>query len=334
MSRGRQLLIVLASVLGLSSVLSHAIVRALEIRANAIDRARINGEAPGKPALVMGSSLTFFGISFQTVAKAMDRPLLTRGVGGCSPCELEYLMPEVPEAALTIIGVSIFDLNENNLSDSRPTLVPFTRTLGDLRASHSDWASMKRVVWSYPVPWIQHILPVAGRSNAVMVNLRDKVRALRKKPVGTELEAKLAFKTDEDSQHPEKLSDWDHGRIGRNLSQLSATGLPHGRFDGPKSLALSRMLDRAAQQEPAVIIVFPVSPPYREAFADATSVEHFGKALDRIKVAHPQIQMIRLDQEPALQPSEVFWDLVHLNDDGRRLATRRLIEQLIPNTAR
>ncbi|MEO7319684.1 MAG: hypothetical protein ABIZ56_11900 [Chthoniobacteraceae bacterium] len=330
MSRGRQLLIVLASVLVLSSALSHAIVRVLDIRTSGIDRGRINGEAAGKPALVLGSSLTFFGISFREVAKAMERPLVTRGVGGCSPCELEWLVPEVPEATRTIIGISIFDLNESNLSDSRPTLVPFTQTISDLRASHSDWTSMKRVVWSYPVPWIQHILPVAGRSNAVMVNLRDKVRSLRKQAANVDLEAKLTFKTDEDSGRPEKLSDWDGGRIARNLSQLSATGLAHGRFDGPKSLALARMIGRAAQQEPMLVIVIPVSPPYREAFADATSVEHFEKALDRIKAANPTLQMIRLDQEPALQPAEVYWDLVHLNDDGRRIATRRVIEQLAP----
>ena len=334
MSRGRQLLIVLASVLVLSSALSHAIMRVLDIRTNVIDRGRINADAPGKPALVLGSSLTFFGISFQQVAKAMGRPLVTRSIGGCSPCELEWLVPEVPEAARTIIGVSIFDLNESNLSDSRSTLVPFTQTIRDLRASHSDWTATKRVVWSYPVPWIQHLLPVAGRSNAVMVNLRDKVRSLRHQPANVEAESKLTFKTDEDFGHPEKLSDWDRGRVARNLSQLSATGLPHGRFDGPKSLALARMIARAESQEPMLVIVLPVSPPYRETFADATSVEQFEKALARIRAANPAIQMVRLDQEPALQPAEVYWDLVHLNDDGRRLATRRLIEQLPPSAAR
>ena len=91
MSRGRQLLIVLASVLALSSALSHAIVRVLDIRTSAIDRGRINADAPGQPALVLGSSLTFFGISFRAVGKAMDRPLVTPSVGGCSPCELKWL---------------------------------------------------------------------------------------------------------------------------------------------------------------------------------------------------------------------------------------------------
>ena len=334
MSRGRQLLIILAGVLVLSSALCHALVWALAIRTSGVDRGRINPQAGGKPALVLGSSLIFFGISFREVATAMDRPLVTRSVGGCSPCELEWLAREVPEAARTLIGVSLFDLNESNLSDARPTLVPFTQTISDLRASHSDWASTKRVVWSYPVPWVQRILPLTGRSNAMMVNLRDKVRSLRKQPAGADLETRLTFKTDEDAERPEKLSNWDRGRIGRTLAQLAATGLPHGRFDGPKSLALGRILASAASQEPAVVIVFPVSPPYREMFADTTSVEHFEQALARIKAANPNVQMIRLDQEPALQPAEVYWDLVHLNDDGRRLATRRLIEQLSPEAAR
>ena len=334
MSRGRQLLIVLAAVLVLGSALSHAVVRVLGIRTDAMDRGRINSDAPGPPVLVTGSSLTFFGVSFREVAKSMERPLVTRGVGGASPCELEPLVREVPEATRLIIGVSIFDLNENNLSDSRPTLVPFRQTFSDLRASGTDWPTTKRVLWSYPLPWIQRILPVAGRSTAVMVNLRDKARTLRQSQPAAEPEARLSFKTDEDTIRPEKLSAWDAGRIGRNLSQLTSAGLAHGQFSGPKSLALARILKQAAQREPTVVLVFPVSPPYRQAFAGEAAAAEFEKALERVKAADPDARIIRLDREAALQPAEVFWDLVHLNDDGRRLATRLVIGQLSPATAR
>ena len=334
MSRGRQFTIILAAVLVLSSALSHAIVHLLAMRTDGIDRGRINADAPGQPALVLGSSLTFFGISFREVAKAMQRPLVTRGVGGCSPCELEPLAREVPEATRLIIGVSIFDLNESNLGDSRATLVPIGQTIADLRASRADWSFAKRVLWSYPLPWVQRFFPVAGRSTTVMVNLRDKVRALRKSAPAAEPEARLTFKTDEDSGHPEKLSDWDAGRVGRNLTQLTGSGLRHGRFDGPKSLALARILARAAQREPTVVIVLPVSPPYRRTFADETSAEHFETALERAQAADPHLQMIRLDRVPELQPAEVFWDLVHLNDSGRRIATRIIIEQLSAATLR
>ena len=328
MSRKRQFFAIAVSVIFLTALLSHLTVYFLNIRTDGIDRGKINAEAPGSPVLALGSSLTFFGVSFQEVAKTLQRPLVTRGVGGCSPCELEPLAREVPEATRLILGVSIFDLNESSLSDSRPTLVPFGQTLGDLRASHTDWPSAKRVLWSYPLPWIQRIFPVAGRSNAVMVNLRDKVRALRKHAPAAETEARLTFKTDEDSGHPEKLSDWDAGRVGRNLTQLTGSGLLHGRFDGPKSLALARILARAAQREPTVVIVLPVSPPYRQTFADETSADHFETALERAQAADPHLQMIRLDRVPELQPAEVFWDLVHLNDSGRRIATRIVTEQL------
>ena len=259
---------------------------------------------------------------------------MTRGVGGCSPCELEPLIPEVPEATRLIIGVSMFDLNESNLSDSRPALVPFGQTLRDLRESDADWSSAKRILWSYPLPWVQRIFPVAGRSSAVMVNLRDKVRALRKSATPAEPESRLTFKTDDDAVRPEKLSDWDAGRVGRNLSQLTGAGLAHGRFDGPKSLALARILRRAAHQDPTVVLVIPVSPPYRQAFADETSVDHFERAIEGMKAADPNLHLIRLDREPALQPAEVFWDLVHLNDDGRRIATRLVIDRLAPASAR
>lgn len=334
MSRGRQFIIVLATVLVLSSGLSHALVRLLDIRTDGIDRGKINPDAPGPPVLVTGSSLTFFGVSFREVAKTMQRPLVTRGVGGCSPCELEPLIPEVPEATRLIIGVSMFDLNESNLSDSRPMLVPFGQTLRDLRASHADWSSAKRILWSYPLPWVQRFFPVAGRSATVMVALRDKARALRKSAPAAEPESRLTFKTDEDSMRPEKLSDWDAGRVGRNLAQLMGAGLMHGRFDGPKSLALARILERAARREPTVVLVLPVSPPYRQTFADETSVDHFERALERIKAADPHLQMIRLDQVAELQPAEVFWDLVHLNDDGRRIATRLVVGQLSTATTR
>lgn len=334
MSRGRQLIVILAAVLVLGSVLSHAVARLLGISSDRIERRQINADAPGTPILVMGSSLTFFGISFREIAKELPRPFVTRSVGGASPCELEPLALEVPEPARLIIGVSIFDLNESNLSDSRPSLVPFSRTVSDLRESGADWPFTKRVLWSYPLPWLQQLFPVAGRSTGVMVNLRDKARSVRHRQPAAEPETRLTFKTDDDYGRPEKLSDWDAGRVARNVSQLTGAGFANGRFDGPKALSLARILKRAAGREPTLVLVFPVSPPYRQAFAGKTSVARFEEALDRAKAADPQLRMIRLDHEPALRNAEVFWDLVHLNDDGRRFATRLVSAELSAPPAR
>ena len=135
-------------------------------------------------------------------------------------------------------------------------------------------------------------------------------------------------------QRPEKLSEWDPGRVGRNLSQLASAGIAHGRFDGPKSLALARILEKASHQEPTVVLVLPVSPPYRRTFADETSVNQFEAALERMKTSDANLLVIRLDRELALQSAEVFWDLVHLNDDGRRVATRLVIQQISAAGAR
>ena len=167
-----------------------------------------------------------------------------------------------------------------------------------------------------------------------MVSARDKLRTLLKRRPEPEPEARLSFKTDEDAIRPEKLSDWDEGRVARNLSQLTGAGMMNGGFDGPKACALARVLSRAAHQEPTVVLVFPVSPPYREKFGDPASVTAFEQALDRMKTADPNVRIIRLDRAPALQSAEVFWDLVHLNDDGRRLATRLVIEQLTKDARR
>ena len=118
MSRKRQFFAIVATVLVLSSALSHLLVRVLAIGTDAIDRGKIDN-SPGEPVLMIGSSLTFFGVSFRQIAKVMERPLVTCGVGGCSPCELETFAREVPEATRLISGVSLFDLIENNFSDSR-----------------------------------------------------------------------------------------------------------------------------------------------------------------------------------------------------------------------
>jgi hypothetical protein len=328
MTRRRQLIIILGAVLVLSSALSHLAASLLDIRADKVDRGTIDGGASGEPALILGSSLTFFGITWREVAKTIHRPLVTRSVGGCSPCELETLAREVPEAARTVIGVSLFDLNENSLSDSRPLLVPIQQTVRDIFSSGADWPYAKRVLWGYPLPWLRKPFPVAGCSTTVMVNLREKARALLKRQPSTEPEAKLTFKTDEEVQRPEKLSDWDPGRVARNLSQLRASSLATGRFDGPKALALARILGGAAGREQTVMIVFPVSPPYRDAFVDASADAEFEAALARAQSHDARLRIIRLDREPALQTADVFWDLVHLNDSGRRIATRLVIAQI------
>jgi len=328
MSRGRQLVVVLTAVVVLCSALSHAVMWLFQIRTDIIDRGKIDLGTPAPPALVTGSSLTFFGVSFREVAQAMQRPLITRSVGGASPCELEALAREVPEAQRLIIGISIFDLNENNLSDARPLLVPFGQSWHDLRASQTDWTASKRILWMYPLPWLQHVFPVAGRSQAVMVGARDKARTLLRRPPDPEPEARLSFKTEEDAIRPEKLSDWDAGRTARNLSQLRASGFDRGRFSGPKSLALARILERASGREPTLVLVLPVSPPYRQAFVHSEAQQDFERALERLHALDPRLQMLRLDQDPALQPAGVFWDLVHLNDDGRKIATRLVLNAL------
>lgn len=333
LNRKQQLLTIVAAVLVLSSAGSHLMVRLLGVRTDAIDRGKINADAAGQPILVTGSSVTFFGVSFQQVAKAMQRPIITRSAGGASPCELEPLLREAPEAKRLIIGVSILDLNESNLSDSRPTLVPLRQSVSDLLASHADWPLAKRILGTYPQPWLQTVFPFAGRSTALLVGVREKVGALRKHAPAAEAESRMTYKTEEDTEHPEKLSDWDAGRLRRNLSQITGTGLAQGRFDGPKSLAFARIIAQASSQEPTVLLVLPLSPPCRQVVIGPSSQQDFEKALERIKATDPKLRIIRLDQEPALQPAEVFWDLYHLNDAGRRIATRLVLGQISAVTA-
>ena len=331
MSRRAQFAAILLAVTLLTSLLCHGAARLLHMRQNVVDRARIGPDTPGAPVLITGSSLTFFGVSWREISRRIQRPLITRSVGGASPCELETLALEVPQATRVIIGVSIFDLNENNLSDSRANLVPLSRTLGDIHHSIMDWPYKKRVIWSYPLPWVQRIFPVAGRSTEIMVGVREIGRTLLHRgaaPPAAE-EGKLTFTTDEEAIRPEKVSDWDAGRVKRNLSQLRASGVASSRFDGPKSLALERILAAPNRAETPVVLVFPVSPPYRETFADAAAVARFETALRQLHERIPGVLIVRLDRDPALQPAEIYWDLVHLNNDGRKIATQLVADSLI-----
>ena len=118
------------------------------------------------------------------------------------------------------------------------------------------------------------------------------------------------------------------------LGGLAASAFAQGRFAGPKSQALARILARAPRTEPTLLLVLPVSPPYREAFAGAAAQAEFERAIGQAQAADPKLRVLRLDQDPALQSADVFWDLVHLNDDGRRSATSLVIDHLSAPPAR
>ena len=279
------------------------------------------------PALVAGSSLVVFGVDWDRVGRVLNRSVELRGVPSASPCELEGLQRQVPQATLTFLGVSPFDLNEHFVGDFRSECVPFTQAVSDLWHSGADWAFTKRVLSQYPLRFLRLLFPTAGRSLGVMVGLREKARKiLRPNSAASESGPTMGASTDPHAK--ERISDWPSDRTLRNLAQMRGSCLGRQAFDGPKQLALGRMISQAAQQGRAVVLVLPVSAAYAREFLKPEAAAQFAEAIRRMQSAHPEAQWVRLDQLPELQSEDLFWDLVHLNAEGKRRATDFLLAQL------
>ena len=99
-------------------------------------------------------------------------------------------------------------------------------------------------------------------------------------------------------------------------------------FDGPKKLAFLRMLHEAQQRGRVVVVVLPVSPAYAREFLSLHVIRRFENALDEARRSTPQANWVRLDRRPDLSSDDCFWDLVHLNTYGQRIATEALLRRL------
>ena len=60
-------------------------------------------------------------------------------------------------ANLTIIGVSVYDLNEHHSADARANIVPLGQTISDLRESKADWQFSKGLLSQYPLALVRRL---------------------------------------------------------------------------------------------------------------------------------------------------------------------------------
>ena len=321
----------LAATIGAAVLLAalgtHLVAAALEIQTTAATGHKRFGRQDGQAqALISGSSLTYDAVNWSEVAEALDLSIESWPVPGSSPAEWEQLQRRSPQAGTTFVGVSLYDLNEAWLCDFRADIVPFRRTLTDLWESGSDLAFAKRLSNWYALTWARTVFPTAGRSDRVIFGLRDKAAALLS-VAGRPEEAGAKLRLAADYTSEARLTDWPEGRLLRRLDSMrSLQG--KANFAGPKHLALLRLLQQARRQGDVVVVVLPVSPPYAAGLLSRPDIEQFESALSKAKRAVPEATWVRLDQLETLNSADHFYDLVHLNMQGRSIATAALLGTL------
>lgn len=217
-------------------------------------------------------------------------------------------------------------MNDRYLSDFRSTTVPLMQTVQDLRASDSSWTFAKRVLGQYPLTYIRKLFPTAGRSLGVMVGVREKLLTHIGKAKSTDGDAP---KFGPNTEYTESISNWDTARLLRKLSELRAGMQGANSFDGPKQLALRRLLNRSLAQGRTIVVVFPVSPPYLEQLVSPSQIAEFEASISKLASEFSEVEWVRADQIPALQSPDYYWDLVHLNVAGRTMATEYFLNRFM-----
>jgi hypothetical protein len=329
----RQFFLILVASVTAASIASHIAVAWLGLSTSNSSSYHHGNAFTPPPINALGSSLTFYGINWETVSESTRRPVNGTTGPAASPAELDIIAPAFGPGDLTVIGVSAFDMNERSLSDFRADTVPFLQTISDLRASGTNWELTKRTLSQYPRKFVRLAFPSAGRSLGVMVGVRSKIRAgfnlLRTAQTHQNNPAQpsigSSFEVDE------TIASWKSDRLLRNVALMKARlrGGQHS-FSGTKSIALDRLLSRASQNGPALLMVMPLSPAYRAELLTAEDAAAFEARLRRIQQDHPSVSLLRLDQMQDLSSNELYWDLVHLNTRGKRLATAALLAQIQP----
>jgi hypothetical protein len=322
-----KLLSLTGGALLLASVGTYLLVAVLGIQTKAAAGYKRFGHVSGPAqALISGSSLTYDGVDWTQVADALGMPVESWPVPGSSPAEWEQLQRRSPRAKTTFVGISLYDLNETWLCDFRADIVPFGQTLADLKRSGSDLAFARRLSSCYPRSWVRAAFPTAGRSDRVIFGLRDKARTLLSAD-GQDPDGNAKLRLAADYTSDDRISAWPEDRLLRRLASMrSLQGEPG--FSGPKHLALRRLLQQAHRQGAVVVVVLPVSPPYASGLLSQHDLQLFEASLAEARQGTPEAEWVRLDQLASLKSADYFYDLVHLNMQGRRIATAILMKAL------
>jgi hypothetical protein len=125
------------------------------------------------------------------------------------------------------------------------------------------------------------------------------------------------------------VTDWSSARLLRRIAVLRAENRGrHEFFKGPKHRAFQRILLRARRQGRVIVFVLPVSSAYTEAFLDQSAVAAFEREIHEAMAMVPEATFVRLDRVPGISDPHYFFDLVHMNSLGRRVATQAFLMEV------
>lgn len=334
MGRKSQLAIALMVAMVIAACGSHFLAKWLSLKTTAGQKFII-GKPDGKSsAFLAGSSLATYGISWDDIAAQQDVAISVWGIAGSSPFEWEQFQPKAPDARVSYIVVSAYDLDEGMICDFRADLVPVGQAIKTLADAHTDWAYMKRDISQYPMTWLRTLFPTLGRSRGIMGDLRIKLGKLVKssRPEKSEGAAgpRLQFgKTAVVDEYAlEKISEWPKSKLTGKVAAMRASYQTSQSFNGPKELAFDRMLEYAEQRGRAIVVVLPVSQSYAKEFLSSKSAHDFEDALAERQKKNPRVQWVRLDQMQGMTADDNFCDLVHMNLNGQKRATDLFLEWL------
>ena len=335
-SDGKRLVAVALLCLVLSSVANHALAHWLGLSRIAPWRLasaayRRIGPHTGPQVFCAGSSLLVSGLTWPEVAKSLGRGIENWTVAGSSPEVWEVFQQQPRFSDATIIGVSVYDLNEMRLAPARASFVPLTTTIADLWASRTGSDVRDRILTQYAILYVRALYPMAGDADKVLVGLRRKAADLLGQQANLQQHEGVVVEKDgildvEDGGM--SLNDLSSAHILRRLEALRAENHgAHEFFNGSKRRAFRRVLLRAQQQGRVIVVVLPVSQYYLDAFLDKTLNAAFEEALREDLVAVPHATLVRLDRVPGITDNKNFFDLVHMNSSGRRIATRVFLRE-------
>jgi hypothetical protein len=238
---------------------------------------------------------------------------------------------------MTIIGISVYDLNETHVADERATVVPLSQTIQDLWDAHADPALSHRILTQYGLRYVRLLFPTAGNADRVLVGLRSRVADLFGKHNSLAEHDGVVVEPPppllDAGEATAKLTDWSNARLLRRIAVLRAENRGHHDFfNGPKHRALIRLLLQARRQGRVVLVVLPVSKPYADAFLNERDLGEFERAIWEAEGTFPETTVVRLDRLSGISDPANFSDLVHLNSFARVRVTQAFLAEVTKGT--